>query len=830
MRKLTCLLATAFMSLLACSELKAQNRIALVIGNDRYANLPADSQLFKAVNDARSVGGALQKLGFNVIRGENLDRAQMVDHIFRFTRAIKPGDTALIFFAGHGVSLSGSNYLLPTDIPLPKQGEEARARNNALGEADIVADIQVSKPRVLVVVLDACRDNPFRQAGLKRSIGGEAGLTRGREAEGVFTIYSAGFGQSALDRLGDGDTSPNSVFTRALIPALARTDAHLADIVIDMREEVARLAATIGHEQYPAYYDQTRGGRIYLAPQSAPKAPAPLVAAAPASAPPTQRATITVAPQSIPRPGTSQAPAPSVAAVIAPPRVIPAPGPQIVPAPGPRVTVVPAQAAPPGVAALPPGSTPRAVTIARATEIPRCTIFVDAAVAGRGNGSLQSPHKSIVAAVEAANPGAAICVAEGAYAEQLKPGEKHLSFFGGFQRGANFSVRDSATHITRVVGRGGSFIRYEDPAPKGNVLTVVDGFDISGYSQAILRDYYEPQRFDITNNHIHDNTCADAKLAGAGFSLNNVIGRIEGNVFRNNSCGRGGAGFLNETVKQNDVAIERNLIDSNHGTEPDSAHGGAIYIFGKRLRVTGNLFTRNTVTNWGGGLYIGAWPEGEQVTTANLNWNVYRSNTAGIAGGGMFCDDGATCRSFHEIYDGNCGSNIYLDSGGGGATTARFDHLTSINALAVGCKGPGAGVRIDRADRHPDRYSFINAIFWGNKPGEDIVANCDENCGNVRITVSHAMVQTRHGGNGLKVTFGDGIVAPTDPLFADPAAGDYHLKSTAGRWTPNGYVQDPVMSPLIGKGEGAPSESPQRAGNRNELGAYGNSVEASFVR
>jgi uncharacterized caspase-like protein len=258
------LLAAALGSL-SSTELNAQNRVALVIGNDRYPNLPADRQLQKAVNDARGMSEALQRLGFNVIRGENLGRIQMVDSIVRFTRTIKPGDIALVFFAGHGVSLSGANYLLPADIPLPSQGEEIRVRNMALGESDVAADIQAAKPRVLIMVLDACRDNPFRQAGLTRSVGNQAGLSRSREAEGVFTIYSAGFGQAALDRLGDGDRSPNSVFTRVLIPALARTDAHLADIVIDMREEVARLAATINHEQYPAYYDQTRGGRLYLA-------------------------------------------------------------------------------------------------------------------------------------------------------------------------------------------------------------------------------------------------------------------------------------------------------------------------------------------------------------------------------------------------------------------------------------------------------------------------------------------------------------------------------------------------------------------------------------
>src|ERR1700730_7372711 len=96
----------------------AQNRIALVIGNDSYPNLPADKQLAKAANDARAVGDALEKMGFSVVRGENLDRQGMVDRIFEFTRKIRPGDRAVMFYAGHGVSISGGNYLLPSDVRL----------------------------------------------------------------------------------------------------------------------------------------------------------------------------------------------------------------------------------------------------------------------------------------------------------------------------------------------------------------------------------------------------------------------------------------------------------------------------------------------------------------------------------------------------------------------------------------------------------------------------------------------------------------------------------------------------------------------------------------
>jgi Disaggregatase related len=96
------------------------------------------------------------------------------------------------------------------------------------------------------------------------------------------------------------------------------------------------------------------------------------------------------------------------------------------------------------------------------------------------------------------------------------------------------------------------------------------------------------------------------------------------------------------------------------------------------------------------------------------------------------------------------------------------------------------------------------------------------------------MVQTQYvRSGGMTVRFGDGIMAPVDPLFADPANGDFHLKSTAGRWTPQGYVRDPVVSPAIAKGyppDGPAEQNPERAGRRNELGAYGNSGEASYVR
>lgn len=460
-------------------------------------------------------------------------------------------------------------------------------------------------------------------------------------------------------------------------------------------------------------------------------------------------------------------------------------------------------------------------------------MFVDAAARAAGTGTAESPHKTIAAAVAAAQPGAVICVAEGVYSEQLKPGEKFFTLAGGFQRG-NFAVRDSAKFVSKAQGRGsGSFIRYEEPGPKNNELVAIDGFEITGYAQAVVRDIYYSQRFDVTNNHIHDNKCADDKV-GAGVALNNISGRVQGNVFRNNSCGRAGALFVQDVEQKNKVLIANNLVDNNHGTEKESSHGGAFYLFGKELTIIGNLFTNNTVTQWGAGLYVGAWTDGKQFTTANLSWNVYRSNRAGNGGGGFFCDDGATCISEHEIFDRNCGGNVFVDGGlDSGATVARFSFMTNVGALTPDCSAPGPGVRVDKATKAADTYVFTNSLFWGNGEGKDFAIACESGCEALKITVSHSMVQTKHENSGSqKAVFGPGITAPADPLFANPQGGDFHLKSTAGRWTAAGYVRDDAMSPAIAKADpAAPADkNPERAGKRSELGAYGNSAEASLAR
>src|SRR6478735_9975749 len=99
---------------LAAGAANAENRLALVVGNDAYRNV---NPLQKAVNDARSVSRGLQQLGFRVTLAENLAWRDHVERFANFENSIQPGDVAFLFYSGHGVEIDGANFLIPVDAP-----------------------------------------------------------------------------------------------------------------------------------------------------------------------------------------------------------------------------------------------------------------------------------------------------------------------------------------------------------------------------------------------------------------------------------------------------------------------------------------------------------------------------------------------------------------------------------------------------------------------------------------------------------------------------------------------------------------------------------------
>src|SRR5258707_1380095 len=104
----------------------AEKRVALVVGNNDYRNVP---KLQKAVNDARTMGDTLKQLGFTVMVAENQNRQAFSQTLLAFDRSVEAGDTAFFFYAGHGFEIAGQNFLLPTDVPAATEGQEELVRD-----------------------------------------------------------------------------------------------------------------------------------------------------------------------------------------------------------------------------------------------------------------------------------------------------------------------------------------------------------------------------------------------------------------------------------------------------------------------------------------------------------------------------------------------------------------------------------------------------------------------------------------------------------------------------------------------------------------------------
>lgn len=207
-----------------------ETRVALVIGNGKYQSATA---LPNPSNDAADVAAALRKLGFDVVEGRDLDKRGMEDKVREFGRKLDRASLALFFYAGHGLQVGGKNYLVPTDAKLERAGDLSF---DTIDVAQVLAQME-AEPRVNLIFLDACRDNPLART-LARSLGTRSssvgqGLATIQSAIGTMIAYATQPDNVALD--GDGRNSP---FTAALLKHVATQGLEIGSLMRRVRADV----------------------------------------------------------------------------------------------------------------------------------------------------------------------------------------------------------------------------------------------------------------------------------------------------------------------------------------------------------------------------------------------------------------------------------------------------------------------------------------------------------------------------------------------------------------------------------------------------------------
>ena len=240
-----------------------QKRVALVIGNSAYHHA---RKLGNPRNDAADIGAALGKLGFQVIEGFDLDKAGLDAKIRAFTAALKGADVGLFFYAGHGLHVSGQNFLVPVDAELTA----ATALDLELVRLDLIHRTMERETPTNLLFFDACRDNPLSD-NLARAMGGRAaeigrGLTAAQSGAGTLISFSTQPGKVALD--GKGRNSP---YSGALVRQLTSSKEDLAGMLMAVRNEVMKETS---RKQVP-WEHSALTGRFHFNAEGEKQAPAP---------------------------------------------------------------------------------------------------------------------------------------------------------------------------------------------------------------------------------------------------------------------------------------------------------------------------------------------------------------------------------------------------------------------------------------------------------------------------------------------------------------------------------------------------------------------------
>src|SRR5947209_5723801 len=210
----------------------AEKRVAFVVGNGAYKNV---APLPNPSVDAKAIAATLRNVGFEVVEGSNLTRDKMTERLLDFGKKAQGADVALFFYAGHGIAISGTNYLLPIDADIKS---EMDVKLGAAINIDLTLEQTMGDAKVKLVFLDACRDNPFaakiKSNSATRSVNVQTGLAEMKSGEGTLIAFATGPGQTALD----GSEGGNSPFTRALIANITQPGVEIQQAMTKVRAQV----------------------------------------------------------------------------------------------------------------------------------------------------------------------------------------------------------------------------------------------------------------------------------------------------------------------------------------------------------------------------------------------------------------------------------------------------------------------------------------------------------------------------------------------------------------------------------------------------------------
>lgn len=243
------ILIVSCLGILFCSIAYAASsqRVALVIGNGQYSSSP----LSNPVNDATDMAAALKRLGFSVILKTNAGLRDMEEAIKDFGTRLRRGDVGLFYFAGHGVQISGTNYLIPIGARINKDTD---VKYETVDAGRILDEMANAGNDLNIVILDACRDNPFALSFRSAS----RGLAMVGVPTGTFISYSTGAGQVAQD--GEGRNSP---YTAALLENIGQEGLPIEQVFKRVRQKLDRET---GGKQIPWELSSLRGD-FYFNPQ-----------------------------------------------------------------------------------------------------------------------------------------------------------------------------------------------------------------------------------------------------------------------------------------------------------------------------------------------------------------------------------------------------------------------------------------------------------------------------------------------------------------------------------------------------------------------------------